>query len=132
MAFHLLIIRSHSGPHRATTAFSHQIGTALLSQHKRNPDLLDMAITTTAADLLASYRPQVTAMMILCAVAWLFCSYFLREDHLSKLPLAGAEFGNTEQRRAAFIKNGKRIYMEAYHKVLQILSFICWIKLSLV
>lgn len=91
-----------------------------------------MAITSTAADLLAGYTPHVATAIILFAVAWLIGSYLLPEDHLSKLPLAGAEFGNTEQRRAAFIKNGKRIYMDAYHKVLQPSSFVSWIQLNLV
>lgn len=67
-------------------------------------------------ELLATQWPYVLSTFLAFAAAWLL-QVLLKQDPLSSLPMVGAEIGNADKRRAAFVQGAKNFYLEGYRKV---------------
>lgn len=70
---------------------------------------------SAAVERLSTQWPVVLSAFLACAVAWLVQGS-LKPDHLSKIPLIGAEIGDETKRRAAYMQGAKDMIEQGHRK----------------
>lgn len=73
-----------------------------------------MIVMDNLSSLLAERTPILASVVVLLGAAFIFSTYQLSSYGMNEIPLVGAELGNAEKRRTAFVSNAKDIYAKGY------------------